>query len=262
MKNLGACIILFFCIMASCGFIAIKGERFQQAAGGGGPSALYTAAVAVWDFENDATDTKGTYDLTANNAPTYGTTTPPQGSYYAELSAASSQSFTYADNPAFDLSATDFGIAYWIKRTSATSNQHAVGKYDGGAGNGWRISGGYHSGSDYSDFLRLYSGFSNSEADPGDNGDFITTNWQCITWSFDNDTNTMTVWISESTFGDIANGTTFSGMTVDAAENTSPLYVGGYDATHLLTGSLDEMAIWHQELTATDAQNFFNGTWR
>jgi hypothetical protein len=250
------CLIPSLCF-GDAGLIGL--EANQTVAGGGGDSQMYTDAIAIWDFENDATDTKGTYDLTANSSPTYGSTSPPQGSYYATLSAASSQYFSYADNAVFDFTG-DFAISYWIKRSAATSNQHAIGKY--ADGEGWRVGGAYHSGSDYSDDLRLYSGYGHDDIVPGDNGDFITTNWQCITWSYNDTTDVGTVWISESSFGDIANGTTFSSMSQAVGENTAALVVGGYDTTHTLTGNIDEVVVWGQTLNATNAEDFFDGDWR
>ena len=53
--------------------------------------------VAVWDFDNAATDEIGSQDLTAVNTPTYGSTTPPEGTYYAILDDTSKQIFTIPD---------------------------------------------------------------------------------------------------------------------------------------------------------------------
>ena len=59
-------------------------------------TALYTDALAIYDFENNANDTKGARNLTAANITYQTTGTPPQGSYWSILNGTTSR-FSYSD---------------------------------------------------------------------------------------------------------------------------------------------------------------------
>jgi len=59
-------------------------------------TALYTDALAIYDFENNANDTKGARNLTAANITYQTTGTPPQGSYWSVFNGSTGR-FSYSD---------------------------------------------------------------------------------------------------------------------------------------------------------------------
>lgn len=63
------------------GATAIRASKLQQESIMA-DSALYTAATAIYDFENNANDTKGAKDLTVTGTAGYSTTDNPQGTYW------------------------------------------------------------------------------------------------------------------------------------------------------------------------------------
>ncbi len=76
--------------------------------------------LGLWYFENDATDESANgNDLTPVNTPAYGTTTPPQGTYYTSLSVGTDNHFTSSSTD-FQV-AGSFTIMAWIYPGNATS---------------------------------------------------------------------------------------------------------------------------------------------
>ena len=216
-----------------------------------GPSALYTAASAIWDFENNANDTKGVKTLTAQGTPTYGTTTPPQGSYYTILNG-SSQYFSMVADTAFDMNSTDYSFSCWLYVTDGWEINIARKNADSSAG--WMISGG--SGDGVTTFQHV--------ATAVNSGAVITVNqWQHFCMSYDASATgaEITYWVSHVSFGDHANGLTVAMAAVPTNDTAANLWIGRAD--DYIHGNLDEVVIWKgYELTATDAANLFAKTWR
>ena len=216
------------------------------------PSALYTAATAVWDFENNGNDTKATHNLT-NNSATFGTTTPPQGTYYAVLNDASSQYFNIADHVDFDLNGSDYSMSFW---TNLASLPNVMSK-------------GY-SGEFYYKISNQFDGVNVMQLDHTDNWSSSTESmianstgvWRHVVVSYVQSTKTATYWVSEGTFGSEVNATAIV-MTQDPGDNAEDFRIGRVSASAYYGGSIDEFVIWKDlAITAEDAENIFDGTWR
>jgi len=239
--------------------LALSGQIGGQVSSGagGGDSALYMAATAIWDFENNANDTKGTYNLTANNSPTYSSVDYKQGSYAASLDDASYQYFSHADNDAFDIgTGTDWSISFWIKCDDTTNGLHLMGKYANG--DGYRFTSHYSSG--YGVAAWFYDGYGYESAK--------TTVIKNDTWyhyviSHDvSEDNELTVWISAGTFGSVENAGAYN-MDTDPGVNAAALTVGAYNSTHTFSGLMDEVIFFKgTALNATQAEAIYNGNWR
>ena len=84
--------------------------------GGSGTTPLTDPdVIGVYYYEQDATDesAKGN-DLTENNSPTYGTSSPPQGAYYVEGVYSSSQTLTSSSSDFNQLTTGAFTFATWV----------------------------------------------------------------------------------------------------------------------------------------------------
>lgn len=230
--------------------------------GGGEASALYTAATVILDFENNANDTKGSKNFTGQNTPAYSNTDYKQGSYSADLDDATAQYFSRADDNAFDTGMeVDWSMSFWVKYDDITNAGSIYGKYDGGSGKGLWIEAYYISGADYGLRINTMNAWTNVVIDTAQK--LANGTWYHIAISYDaSATNECTVWISAATFGSVINGTAFNSDT-DPGGTATAIIVGGYDTSHTLDGHLDEFVFWNgTAITATDAQNIYNGNWR
>jgi len=93
--------------------------------------------VALWKFDNDATDSKGGNDLTPVNSPTYDSGDKKEGSYCLDLESGAAQCCTIADanlDAGFPgkngTSEQSFTICFWTKPESFTNNGGLVTKWN------------------------------------------------------------------------------------------------------------------------------------
>jgi len=68
-------------------------------------------AQSIWKFENNGTDTKGNNNVTLEGGATYSTTTPAEGTRYANLDGAS----RYIAIPSFDYG-NEFTISIFVRK--------------------------------------------------------------------------------------------------------------------------------------------------
>lgn len=114
-----------------------------SATGGGGASYTdYTNdanIVSWWEFDNDATDSQGSNDLTANNTPTYSTGTKIQGTHAALLDDASSQYFSIApgatgvmghDSSGSASNTDDYSFGFWFRADDISADMGIIGIID------------------------------------------------------------------------------------------------------------------------------------
>lgn len=214
----------------------------------GGASALYTAATAIWDFENNANDTKEVKTLTANNTPTYGSTSPPQGSYYTILNG-SNQYFSRADDNDLDFT-DDYSMSFWVYCTETWSLVIATKTTDTSAG--YKISGGTGAGIITVQHVGASSNFS---------GVVPVNTWTHVCFKYDQSENLITYWISTTSFGSVSNAATVAQAT-DPTDDAAAFWIGRDGGTYY-PGNMDEVVIWKGYcITATDAANLYAHTWR
>ena len=225
------------------------------------PTTLFTDIVTeVYDFENNGNAVKdAAHDLTEVNIPTYGSTSPPQGSYYADLDAATAEHFTHADDADFDTDSDKYTVAFWIY--SAVNNPQIATKGGLFGTQGWNVLGEYVSGSDYDIAIKHRNGSINYLCHSGFHISANKNAWFHVVASYDSSTGEITWWVSDdTTFGSEINGSAIS-IGAAAPANSDAMYIGGTSATTTLDGRLDEFA-WFKgyAVNATEAEEIYKGT--
>ena len=211
-------------------------------------SALYTAALAVYDFENNANDTKGAKNLTANGTWTYSTTGEAQGTYWAQ-SDATGDNFTRTDSD-FQF-AGDYSLSAYVNFTYAEQGYYTkiASCYSGGDGDGWIID---LSTRDLR--VRHITAWSTTTATWDTN---LSNNVRYhIALAYDDSENTITAWVSTTSFGNVINGSAQAMAANPGVGGTPPLNLGG-DPDYFV-GYLDEVVFWSgYVLSASDAGAIF-----
>jgi len=223
-------------------------------------TTLFDSVVTeVYDFEGDGTAVKdGSHDLTEVNTPTYGSTSPPQGSQYADLDETTDEHYTLADDPDFDADDGDYTIAFWVNSAVNTPQIATKGGLFGS--NGWNVLGEYVSGSDYDIAIKHRNGGINYWCYSGFHISANKNTWFHVVASYDQSVGEITWWVSDTTtFGSELSA---SAVAIGAAApaNSNTMYIGGTSATDTLDGALDEFA-WFKgyAVNATEAQEIYNG---
>jgi hypothetical protein len=225
-------------------------------AGGGGDSALYTAATAVWRFNNDATDEKGSHDAANSGDPTYSTSSPPEGTHFISYDGTGDYS-TVTDHDDFNTEGGDWSISMLFNHY-VNDELNLLTKF--GSYTGIRI---YTTYEDPNPHLNITVDNDDSGGLYQDLGEVTHSTWWHLVVTYDaSETSAeVTVWLSTmaGTFGDTINGTTYD-SGADAGNNAVDLVFGD-------TGGdidMDEIAIWvGTEITATDAEDLYDnpGAW-
>ena len=254
-------LLLILCLLLLPTLLYAGGGMMLGIVGGGtpaagGPSALYTAAVAVWDFESGTgtVDTKGTHTLTANADATISATLPAVGTY-SGLCDGTGDYWSLADDPAFDL-AGNYSVSFWVKLTTAADCSF-IQKY--ASGEGWEVSSTYITDG-WKFVVQNYAGWADTTAS------FTTYTTPTATWIhlvIVYDGAHIIAYGSVATFGDVLNAVEVD-CTRNPGANTAELWIGRGNevGTGYLNGRLDEVVVWGSAITATDAANLFAKSWR
>jgi hypothetical protein len=81
--------------------------------------AIDTEVDENYLFENNGTaEVDSGNDLTSNGNITYGTTSPPEGTYYAEFDGTG-DFYDDGDNANFEVGANDFTVSFWVYFTGS-----------------------------------------------------------------------------------------------------------------------------------------------
>lgn len=234
------------------GAVALRASKLQR-----GPivadTALYTAAIAVYDFENNANDTKGSKNLTASGTPGYSTTGEAQGTYWAgELSGA----YFYRSDADFRFSG-DYSVSAWVRYTYVQEGYYTVIAqcYEAGSeGDGWTID------TDGSRHLRVRHSTGFTVTSSVFSGATLSNSTRYhIVVAYSDSGNTVTAWVSQTTFGDVINGTTVA-MTANPGTSSAQRLNIGYSTIDAdeLWGYIDEAVFWSSAITSTNASAIFS----
>lgn len=234
-----------------------------------GTTQLYTDATAIYDFDNDTTDEKGTYDLSCTNCPDYVTDVPASRSYWGTYSAdfnGTDDICTQASLPDLAVS-EDYSIAFWFKIDSSNRSYGFMGNStDGEDGTIFKLD--YNEdcgGSGRNDCLEIVHMDSWSGTEVGCDWYPPSTNtWYHVVIVYDYDAATeLTVWVSStSSFGDEVNGSNIN-FDQDAGASDDGWEVGNALGEGFVEGHLKELVIWQGKvLTSSDAEDVYDGSWR
>lgn len=234
------------------GWPVLPGPGINISSGG---TTLYDEATVVYDF-SDVTDSKGNHDLTNNNSVTFSNTSPPgnrAGDTYAVFVSTSSQTLSAADHTDFDLNGVDFTISFIIKLN--TLNRGSV------------LSKG--SGQYAYDFRNVFSGSNIIRVNWVDNWGSSTYDmpanstsaWRTYTLAYVQATKTITVWVSEGTFGSLVSADT-AVVSYDPGDSASDFIIGTANSAYF-DGHMAEMVLWKgKALNASEAEAYYDNTWR
>jgi len=219
-------------------------------------TTLWTSTVTeTYDFDNDATAEKdGSHDLTEGNTPTYNATGAKQGTHFADLDSGTDEYFTLADEDHFDIGASvDYSVAFWFK-IEATYSPIAVKKDT--TQSGWLIE---TDGANNNIKISHWSAWAVGSATSSNTLSLNT--WYHVAIAYDYDaTNEITMWISQTTFADIASAEAIN-LDKDPAGHAVAMYIGASSTTPTRDVHLDEFAWFNgHALSAADAEEIFDGT--
>lgn len=213
--------------------------------------ALSDGLVAYWEFENDATDSTGSYDLTEVGTIAYGTGVV--GDCFDNGGAGGNNYFTLDNH--MGISATGaISLAGWTKFNTALSGSNGpdwtiIRRYTdaNGSGLGWIHE--YNGGSPRLRVIRF--GTSNYIADYSYTPSVGT--WFHVVVTYDG-TNVTTYLNGSSILGPTSNTGT---------QNTAgfKLAIGSYAGTSSEEKywALDQFGIWNKELDSTEVSDLYNG---
>lgn len=215
-------------------------------------TTLYTNAVAIYDFENNANDTKGSKHLTAAGTPTYSTTGEAQGTYWVGELDGSDDRFSRTDT---DFRFTgDYSVSMWVQsKYIAEGIASFLSCYDNAAGSGWEVN------SDGSAHLRVRHSTTFSDSFATFSGATMSNDTRYhVVLAYSDSGNTVTAWVSTTSFGNIINGTQVT-MNANPGSASGVFYVGYLRSDDQYQyGYFDEVVLWSSALTSTDAEAIFN----
>jgi hypothetical protein len=223
--------------------------------------------VALWKFDNDATDSKGENDLTPVNSPTYDSGDKKEGTHSADLEESSTQYFTIDDG---DLDAgfpgksgtseQSFSICLWVKPESFTNYTSLAGKF-GASGHRsysltlWQPTGrlffqvAYNNGANYTsiEFETVLE----------------TGKWYHIAAVYDSSDNSMKLRVWDDDAGTLLDSNKGGTAGGDMSPSDAPLEIGRYAVTdaYALDGRIDEVVIFKDVLSDAEIDKIRAGTY-
>lgn len=219
--------------------------------------------VAVYNFENNANDSKGSADLTGVNTPTYDSNDYKQGSYSADFEHNSGEYFYCNDG---DLpsnfpgksgqSDSDFSVTAWIKAESWPDTYgRIIIKYDHTSNErSWNLH--YYTDGDLKIFLGHNGGASYEEICRTSNT-LSTGVWYFIHMTHTASTKgwTLRTWnANTSSWTNEESDTATNAMSPDSAA----FQIGGFTDRYF-DGKIDEVVIWDRVLSNDDAADVRDG---
>lgn len=257
-KTLFAClsVLLLASVVVFAAIIEVPEARTVVMVGGSVPaSALYTAATAIWDFEQNGNDTKGTYNLTAVGTPVYSTTGEAQGTYWCGELAGSGQYFSLANAQATFGFTGDYSISAWVRFHYVVEGYYAETISYGDGTYGWSVT------TDGSRHLRVTHQDTGTPRYADFTGATLNNDTRYhIVVAYSDSGNTVTAWVSTTSFGNIINGTSVTQNYNPTTSGTLSLYAARNNAAESdLYGYIDELVVFGGKvLNATEAEAIFN----
>lgn len=223
----------------------------------------------AWLFDDDLTDESACEnDLTASGtwAEGYSTTRPSQASSYGTQgksihldnanndTAYRTEANLCADFPG-KAAKEDFSGAVWFKRDDANENYfYLMDKDESWVIGGWWVTNG--------DNLNMRIEDADTEVTKT-LMDINDTDWHHVVFSFDGSAETLTVWVSTSSFGDELDEATYTYTNVGgtrAPEWDKPFRIGsgGSGGAEYLDGYIYQPIVFDRTLDATAAENLYD----
>lgn len=217
--------------------------------------------VALWKFDNDATDSKGGNDLTPVDSPTYDSSVKKEGTHSADL--PSGPYFTIADA---DLDANfpgkngtseqSFSICCWYRK-----NSNKAGLFVSKLGVSGKWS--YRIWQSSSSVIRFQIGYNNGESVTSLYFGTVTVAdiWYHIAAVYNASDNSMKIRVWDDNAGALldSNATETAGGDMTPAD--APILIGGDGGDYNIDGYLDEVVIFKDVLTDDEIDDIRAGTY-
>jgi len=203
---------------------------------GTAPECITYDALSRYYFEQDGVDEEGVNNLTPNSV-TYGTTSPPQGTYYGVSSSSQNwdvPSISYGD---------EITMAFWVKVTNAGSTKTVFDS------DGLKIE---IQGTDDQLTVKTDDGNTESTYETGNDVDVATNTWIHVAVVIDRLAPSIIFYING-----VAEGG--SGVIQDDFDNVSTGYLGSNEVPGAwLYGSLDDFQIYLWKLSETEVNEIMD----
>jgi hypothetical protein len=223
-----------------------------------------TAIVSVWNFEDNGNDSKGSHDLTPQNAPTYSTEFM-QGDKSVNLNGVGNQYYTLPDSSCSTYmpgksggTARDFGILGWVKVGSASFSQGILGKWWWVDKRSWLLA---LETTTYEP--KFYIGYDTAVQSTllKYSSQLTVGEWYHICCTYRESDNFMKIRVRNRNGVLVGgNSTTNAGGTMSMVDE--PIEFGRFNRDNSLTalGRFDEWVIMNQYMTNTEIDKIFNKT--
>ena len=257
-------LILVLFILLSCASLANAGGIISFP-GGGVPSAKnYTDdpnCQAAWLFADNLNDSSGQGNtLSTNGTWSYETTRPNSltsgKSIHFDGSSGYLSIATGDQNAAFvgKQDKTDVAYCFWLYRDNDASAAESVFFIEDFRAtvtyvSAWNQMEAYFSDTEFTNLEQLID----SDVEPA------TWLHYCVSFAGADPTSTTTRWIStESSFGDVYNGTTLDYTNIkDVDGSINTFYVGRNSTTLYLDGWIYQLIIFDRTISATEAEEMY-----
>ena len=190
-----------------------------------------TDYIARYRFENNATDSKGTYNLvTATGTPTYSTVSPKEGSHCLSLNEASS--LKYANFTC----GTNMTLSAWLYLDSKVSNTYPTAIDLGGFG------------IFYATDSKLFYGSTPNKSNTQSQTTGLIGKWTHVVLSYDGATAVLYI-----------NGASECTLSItDTISGTKDLLIGNFLPDSFWKGYIDDVQIYNRVLTADEVAGIYN----
>lgn len=191
--------------------------------------ALRSSLTAYWKLDGTTADSKGSFTLTAVNAPSTGTGRLNATSY--DLVGADSERFTRADNAALRLVAgVSTSFDGYAKKTNAATNGDILGKYGGGSN---EFSFGHYAAQGW-----IYAGTAFPQATTALPNTIANNAWYHWAITYNHTDTVLKIYINGAEVGS-------STVTLNAG-GASNLSIGGIDAgATYFTGMIEHVGVYN-----------------
>ena len=204
---------------------------------------LWNDLLAYYTSDNTPNDSLGTYNGTLTNGATYGTGIINQG-----FSLDGVNDYVNCGNIPVTDGSTPFSVSAWVNSNDVTNIGFIYGK-----GSTSQLSLFFNSGYLYANIAQS---FSSNELRVVTNNTFTTSTWYNIVVTYDGlkSATSFKIYVNNVNQSLTTVFNTFTGTNT----NSSSFNLGSQANQYYFDGTIDEVAIWNRELTASEVTDLYN----
>lgn len=201
----------------------------------------------LWAFENNLTDTQGNNNLSAGGGTTYGSTSPPAGTYFLDPDGTDDYWYVTDSGDMGPMEGDgDFSIAFWMKYSSPATK--FIGKYDSSESDGWVIE---------TDGTRKFIFYTDATVKTSGNYVFSNSEWMHFVVTYDAATNVVCLYRNGSLLdtGDFSSGCATAGDITTHSAEFSLCKREGYSSYS--GAEIDDLRIYDGKLTSDEVSTLY-----